>query len=76
MAANVIFAKRFATTANPTTAFATNLLGAMLGGCLEYLSLATGYRSLLIICAVLYLLAYAAMPTPARAPALVATSTP
>lgn len=75
MAANIIFAKRFATTANPTTAFATNLLGAMLGGCLEYLSLATGYRSLLIVCAVLYVLAYAVMPATSRTPALVTTST-
>ncbi|MDQ3095980.1 MAG: spermidine synthase, partial [Actinomycetota bacterium] len=51
MAANVIFAKRFTTTADPTIAFGTNLLGAMFGGCLEYIALATGYRSLLIVCA-------------------------
>ncbi len=70
MAANVIFAKRFATTTNATTAFGTNLLGSMFGGCLEYLSLATGYRSLLIVCGVLYLVAYAAMPTTARRAAL------
>jgi len=62
MAANVIFAKRFATTADPTIAFGTNLLGAMFGGCLEYIALATGYRSLLIVCAGLYLCAYLLMP--------------
>lgn len=62
MAANVIFAKRFAVTTNPTLAFGTNLLGAMFGGCLEYLALATGYRSLLVVCAVLYLAAYLLMP--------------
>ncbi|MDQ3307801.1 MAG: spermidine synthase [Actinomycetota bacterium] len=62
MAANVIFAKRFATTADPTIAFGTNLLGAMFGGCLEYIALATGYRSLLIVCAGLYLAAYLLMP--------------
>jgi len=62
MAANVIFAKRFATTADPTIAFGTNLLGAMFGGCLEYIALATGYRSLLIVCAALYLFAYLLMP--------------
>ena len=62
MAANVIFAKRFATTADPTIAFGTNLLGAMFGGCLEYVALATGYRSLLIVCAALYLFAYLLMP--------------
>jgi SAM-dependent methyltransferase len=62
MAANVIFAKRFETTADPTTPFGANLLGAMLGGCLEYLALATGYRALLIVCAALYLAAYFVMP--------------
>ena len=62
MAANVIFAKRFDSTADPTTAFGTNLLGAMVGGCLEYVALATGYRSLLVVCAALYLTAYLCMP--------------
>nr|MBA3308812.1 spermidine synthase [Nocardioidaceae bacterium] len=62
MAANVIFAQRFATTANGTTAFGTNLLGAMFGGCLEYLALAVGYQSLLVVCAALYLGAYLTMP--------------
>jgi SAM-dependent methyltransferase len=62
MAANVIFAKRFASTANATTAFGTNLLGSMCGGCLEYLALAIGYRSLLIVCAALYVAAYFVMP--------------
>jgi len=64
-AANVIFAKRFASAEHPTIAFATNLLGSMLGGALEYLSLAFGYRALLIIAALLYISAYLLMP---RAP--------
>jgi hypothetical protein len=67
MAANVIFAKRFATTTHPTTAFAANLLGGMLGGCLEYVALATGYRSLLVLCALLYLGAYLWTPSADRA---------
>lgn len=62
MAANVIFAKRFDSSAEPTTAFGTNLIGAIFGGCLEYLALATGYRSLLVVCAVLYLAAYLVTP--------------
>ncbi|MEJ7628924.1 MAG: spermidine synthase [Nocardioidaceae bacterium] len=62
MAANVIFAKRFDSTRDPTVAFGTNLLGAMFGGCLEYLALATGYRSLLIVCALVYLAAYLVTP--------------
>jgi hypothetical protein len=69
-AANVIFSKRFAAAEHPTIAFATNLLGAMLGGCLEYLSLAFGYRALLIVAGILYLGAYAAMPRRARAAAI------
>jgi spermidine synthase len=62
MAANIIFAKRFESSANPVTAFYTNLLGAMIGGCLEYAALATGYRWLLVICACLYLAAYLTTP--------------
>jgi len=52
--ANLVFAQRFADVSSSTTAFATNLLGAMVGGALEYLSLITGYRFLLVVVAVLY----------------------
>jgi len=58
-AANVIFAKRFSATSNASAAFATNLLGAIVGGCLEYLSLIFGYRALLIVAAGLYITAFA-----------------
>jgi SAM-dependent methyltransferase len=61
-AANIIFAKRFAATANAPLAFGTNLLGAIFGGCLEYLSLVIGYRALLVVAGGLYLSAYLAMP--------------
>jgi hypothetical protein len=60
--ANLIFAKRFADTADASLALATNLLGAIVGGCLEYLSLIFGNRALLIVAALLYTLAYAVMP--------------
>ncbi|HEX4811582.1 MAG TPA: spermidine synthase, partial [Nonomuraea sp.] len=53
-AANVVFAKRFADTADATTSFGANLLGAMVGGCLEYAALVIGYKGLLIVAAVLY----------------------
>jgi len=56
--ANLVFAERFRDTADPTTAFGANLLGAMLGGVLEYVSLITGYRGLLVLAAILYLLAW------------------
>jgi hypothetical protein len=41
-------------------AFASNLIGAMVGGVLEYAALVTGYQALLIIVAVLYAAAYLA----------------
>jgi hypothetical protein len=56
--ANLVFAERFRDTADPTTAFGANLLGAMLGGVLEYVSLITGYRGLLVLAAILYILAW------------------
>ncbi len=65
-AANIIFAKRFAGTADGALAFGTNLLGAMLGGCLEYASLVFGYHALLLIAGLLYVAAYVAMPRSAR----------
>jgi Spermine/spermidine synthase domain len=55
--ANLIFTQRFKSVAASTTAFGANLLGAMVGGILEYLALITGYRALLILVAVLYGLA-------------------
>ena len=39
-------------------AFASNLLGAMVGGAVEYLALITGYQALLLVVAGLYALAY------------------
>jgi hypothetical protein len=78
--ANLVFASRFRDTVDPTTAFGANLLGAMLGGVLEYMALITGYRGLLVIAALLYALAWifgarklrggAAEATEAPAPAL------
>ena len=56
--ANLIFAQRFRETADSGTAFGANLLGAMVGGVLEYLSLISGYRWLLVLVAVLYGLAF------------------
>jgi hypothetical protein len=57
--ANLVFSQRFATVETSGTAFAANLLGAMVGGMLEYLALITGYQFLLILVAVLYGLAFA-----------------
>lgn len=60
--ANVVFATRFADTDDGPTAFGANLLGAMLGGCLEYAALLVGYPSLLVLAGVLYLGAFLARP--------------
>jgi hypothetical protein len=56
--ANMVFSQRFRDTADSTTAFGANLLGAMIGGILEYLALIVGYRWLLALVALLYALAF------------------
>jgi hypothetical protein len=56
--ANVVFAERFRSVSTSTVAFGTNLLGAMIGGLLEYASLVVGYRSLLVVAGLLYGLAF------------------
>ena len=56
--ANLVFAQRFKNAGSSTTAFGASLLGAIVGGVLEYLSLITGFRFLLVVVAVLYGLAF------------------
>jgi hypothetical protein len=56
--ANLVFAQRFKASGSSTTAFGASLLGAIVGGVLEYLSLITGFRFLLVVVAVLYGLAF------------------
>ncbi|MBK8447128.1 MAG: spermidine synthase [Micropruina sp.] len=60
--ANVAFAKRFAQADSSQAAFGLNLLGAIVGGCLEYAALVTGYRNLLVVVALLYLAAFLFKP--------------
>jgi hypothetical protein len=52
--ANLLFAERFKAVASSTVAFGANLLGAMIGGVLEYGALVTGYRALLLVIVALY----------------------
>ena len=66
--ANIVFSKRFSETADATTAFGANLLGAMVGGCLEYTALVIGYPALLGVAALLYLAAFVLMPRNVRVP--------
>jgi len=56
--ANLAFAQRFRDTGDSLKAFATNLLGAILGGCLEYSALVIGYRDLLLVAGALYVIAF------------------
>lgn len=71
--ANLIFAQRFRAVGSSVTAFGANLLGAMVGGVLEYLALIYGYHALLAVIAGLYGLAFLAgwrhlaSPAPAAA---------
>jgi hypothetical protein len=52
--ANLVFTQRFKDVGSSTTAFGANLLGAMVGGVLEYIALITGYRMLLLVVALAY----------------------
>ncbi|MEP7060059.1 MAG: spermidine synthase [Actinomycetota bacterium] len=67
--ANLIFAERFRSVSESTVAFGANLLGAMVGGVVEYLSLLIGYRSLLLVAAGVYALAFLFYKGPALVPA-------
>jgi hypothetical protein len=58
--ANLVFSYSFRDTNTADMAFASNLLGAMAGGALEYLALITGYQALLLVVAGLYGLAWLA----------------
>jgi SAM-dependent methyltransferase len=52
--ANVVFAKRLAAAGDSATAMGANLLGAMVGGVLEYVALVVGYNALLLVAGLLY----------------------
>jgi hypothetical protein len=52
--ANLVFAERFRNVEASHVAFGANLLGAMVGGIVEYAALITGYQALLPLVAVLY----------------------
>ena len=56
--AGLLFSRSFRRSESAAADFGANLLGAMVGGTLEYLSLITGYQFLLIVTGVLYGLAF------------------
>lgn len=53
--ASICFALRFADRKNPELAFGWNMLGAVVGGLIEFLSMAVGLRALLVVGLVAYL---------------------
>jgi hypothetical protein len=69
--ANLIFAQRFKDVGASTVAFGANLLGAMVGGVLEYASLVVGYRALLLLVGGLYLCVFLTEPRVDRAAGVV-----
>ncbi len=56
--ANVVFSRSFRDTEMADLAFGANLLGAMVGGVCEYIALANGYQSLLLLVILFYAIAY------------------
>jgi len=52
--ANLVFTASFRDTRTADMAFASNVLGAVVGGCLEYAALVIGYQQLLVVIAALY----------------------
>jgi spermidine synthase len=56
--ANVVFSHSFRDSMAADIAFASNLLGSMIGGMLEYVALAFGYQALLLFVLVFYFAAY------------------
>lgn len=56
--ANLVFSYSFRDTKTADMAFASNLLGAVVGGAVEYVALISGYSALLILVGGLYVLAW------------------
>ena len=56
--ANLVFSYSFRDTRTADMAFASNLLGAVIGGAVEYVALISGYGFLLVVVALLYLAAW------------------
>jgi hypothetical protein len=67
--AGVIVSILLARSTNATASLASNLLGALVGGCLEYFSMWAGLRALAILALIIYILAWLALRREAvRAP--------
>lgn len=58
-----VFSKAFSQSSNPSQALGINILGALLGGCTEYLSMAIGTNALVLLAMVFYLLSMVELKT-------------
>jgi SAM-dependent methyltransferase len=68
--AAVIFASLFRDSENPDISFGSNIAGAVVGGLCESLSMLVGFRYLLVLAAIFYLLsAWSSIGRAAKAPA-------
>ena len=56
--AGIIVSTLLARSSNPTASLASNLLGSVVGGCLEYLSMLAGLRALALLALAIYLAAF------------------
>jgi SAM-dependent methyltransferase len=65
--AGLLFAREFRVTDSPSAALGANMLGAVVGGLLENVSLMTGMRALLLLAAGLYCLAALGLSLPRKA---------
>jgi hypothetical protein len=64
--ANLIFSLAYRDQSVPDHVFGWNLIGAALGGTLEYASLAVGYNALAWVVGIAYTLAFILLPRPPR----------
>jgi hypothetical protein len=75
--AGLAFSAELKRSGSVAAALSSNLLGAMLGGCLEYNALYFGYRSLYVVALAIYALAMLSSlrPRAARQPAVAGDAT-
>ena len=66
--AGLIFSCAFRESPNPSFSFGSNLVGAMVGGFLEYLGMITGTKALLLLVLAFYLLSFLAKFRGAKVP--------
>jgi SAM-dependent methyltransferase len=67
LASGIVFATSLARAGEADRALASNLVGAVAGGLIEYLSMVVGFRMLVLVALAFYALAFVSKKTPAPA---------